>query len=312
MMAGPAPGPGCHGGLDEQARFRDAGFTVTTRISRTTEHCSQQQSSRVIGTPYSYTQGHCADGPQRMSTARAASHMQAVTPSAPADNAAKVVGQPGMPPPAPRPRGPKLKFTPSEDSLLIDLKENKHLTWKQIADFFPGRTSGTLQVRYCTKLKVKATVWTDDARRRTTLTSVATIAAGKQINRLRAALREYENDRWRLIAIKVGNGFSATACRDKAAELDMRCDSSLRDADEINSSDADNADKWAVKPDQPQGKIARLQDLKSPNELFGPGVKPGEIATDLDQATGVDRFELLHQMEGVEAWDMSPLDSSRK
>lgn len=73
-----------------------------------------------------------------------------------------VVGQPGMPDPAPRPRGPKLKFTPEEDALLVDLKEEKNLTWKQIADFFPGRTSGTLQVRYCTKLKAKDVVWTDE------------------------------------------------------------------------------------------------------------------------------------------------------
>jgi hypothetical protein len=67
-----------------------------------------------------------------------------------------------MPPPAPRPRGPKLKFTPEDDQLLVDLKEKKNLTWKQIADFFPGRSSGTLQVRYCTKLKAKTTVWTDE------------------------------------------------------------------------------------------------------------------------------------------------------
>ena len=73
-----------------------------------------------------------------------------------------MVGQEGMPPPAPRPRGPKLKFTPEDDQLLVDLKEKKNLTWKQIADFFPGRSSGTLQVRYCTKLKAKATVWTDE------------------------------------------------------------------------------------------------------------------------------------------------------
>jgi Myb-like DNA-binding domain len=73
-----------------------------------------------------------------------------------------VVGQEGMPPPAPRPRGPKLKFTPDDDQLLVDLKEKKNLTWKQIADFFPGRSSGTLQVRYCTKLKAKTTVWTDE------------------------------------------------------------------------------------------------------------------------------------------------------
>ena len=73
-----------------------------------------------------------------------------------------VVGQEGMPAPAPRPRGPKLKFTPEDDQLLVDLKEKKNLAWKQIADFFPGRSSGTLQVRYCTKLKAKTTVWTDE------------------------------------------------------------------------------------------------------------------------------------------------------
>ena len=76
--------------------------------------------------------------------------------------APSVVGQAGMPEPAARPRGPKLKFTPEDDQLLIDLKENKSLTWKQIADFFPGRSSGTLQVRYCTKLKAKTTQWTDE------------------------------------------------------------------------------------------------------------------------------------------------------
>lgn len=73
-----------------------------------------------------------------------------------------VVGQEGMPPPAARPRGPKLKFSLEDDQLLVDLKEKKNLTWKQIADFFPGRSSGTLQVRYCTKLKAKSTNWTDD------------------------------------------------------------------------------------------------------------------------------------------------------
>lgn len=86
------------------------------------------------------------------------------TPSSPAQHHGppSVVGQEGMPPPAQRPRGPKLKFTPEDDQLLVDLKEKKNLTWKQIADFFPGRSSGTLQVRYCTKLKAKTTVWTED------------------------------------------------------------------------------------------------------------------------------------------------------
>ena len=82
-----------------------------------------------------------------------------------------VVGQPGMPKPAPKPKGPKLKFSPVEDTTLVHLKEEKNLTWKQIADFFPGRTSGTLQVRYCTKLKAKDVIWTDDMVRLPLLSS---------------------------------------------------------------------------------------------------------------------------------------------
>ncbi|KAK4543326.1 hypothetical protein LTR36_005685 [Oleoguttula mirabilis] len=114
-----------------------------------------------------------------------------------------VVGQAGMPEPAPRPKGPKLKFTAEDDALLVELKETKNLTWKQIADFLPGRSSGTLQVRYCTKLKAKTTVWTDE-----------------MVLKLRTAVEEYDNERWRIISGKVGNGFSAAACKEKAAELD--------------------------------------------------------------------------------------------
>ncbi|KAK3340045.1 hypothetical protein B0H65DRAFT_510261 [Neurospora tetraspora] len=116
--------------------------------------------------------------------------------------APSVVGQAGMPPPAPRPRGPKLKFTPEDDQLLIDLKENKSLTWKQIADFFPGRSSGTLQVRYCTKLKAKTTQWTDETDQK-----------------LKTALQDYENEKWRIVANKVGTGFTPVACRERAAQL---------------------------------------------------------------------------------------------
>ncbi|EGS17780.1 SANT SWI3, ADA2, N-coR and TFIIIB'' DNA-binding domain-containing protein [Thermochaetoides thermophila DSM 1495] len=113
-----------------------------------------------------------------------------------------MVGQPGMPPPAARPKGPKLKFTPEDDQLLIDLKENKNLTWKQIADFFPGRSSGTLQVRYCTKLKAKTTQWTEELD-----------------NKLKAAIQDYENEKWRIIANKVGTGFTPAACRERAMQL---------------------------------------------------------------------------------------------
>ena len=32
-------------------------------------------------------------------------------------------------------------------------------------------------------------------------------------------MQEYESDRWRIISTKVGHGFSAAACKTKAAEL---------------------------------------------------------------------------------------------
>ncbi|KAJ5330582.1 hypothetical protein N7476_000365 [Penicillium atrosanguineum] len=40
-----------------------------------------------------------------------------------------------------------------DDLLLIKLKEKGDLSWNQIAQHFPGRSKGALQVRYCTRLK---------------------------------------------------------------------------------------------------------------------------------------------------------------
>ncbi|RMY01034.1 hypothetical protein D0867_11531 [Hortaea werneckii] len=68
-----------------------------------------------------------------------------------------VVGQPGMPSPAARPKGPKLKFTAEDDALLVELRETKNLTWRQIAEFFPGRASGLPQLRYGNLLKARTT-----------------------------------------------------------------------------------------------------------------------------------------------------------
>lgn len=42
--------------------------------------------------------------------------------------------------------------------------------------------------------------------------------------KLRNAMQEYENDRWRIISSKVGSGFSPTACRDKATELEVEAE----------------------------------------------------------------------------------------
>ncbi|KAJ7707679.1 cytochrome c oxidase subunit VB-domain-containing protein [Mycena rosella] len=48
-----------------------------------------------------------------------------------------------------------------------------------------------------------------------------------------------------------------------------------------------------------------------PPSLFGPGGKTGEVPTDFEQATGLERLELLGEMEGIDVFDETPLDSSR-
>ncbi|BGO94539.1 hypothetical protein NBRC10512_005034 [Rhodotorula toruloides] len=45
--------------------------------------------------------------------------------------------------------------------------------------------------------------------------------------------------------------------------------------------------------------------------IQGEGGKAGEVPTDLQQATGLERFELLHKLQGEEAFSMEPLDASR-
>ncbi|KAH7419139.1 subunit IV of cytochrome c oxidase [Cadophora sp. MPI-SDFR-AT-0126] len=58
-------------------------------------------------------------------------------------------------------------------------------------------------------------------------------------------------------------------------------------------------------------KIKKFQDIKSEEDLIGPGAAPGTVPTDLEQATGLDRLEILGKMQGVDIFDMKPLDASR-
>ncbi|POY73342.1 hypothetical protein BMF94_3677 [Rhodotorula taiwanensis] len=45
--------------------------------------------------------------------------------------------------------------------------------------------------------------------------------------------------------------------------------------------------------------------------IQGPGGKAGEVPTDLEQATGLERFELLHKLKGEEAFSLEPLEVPR-
>jgi hypothetical protein len=49
------------------------------------------------------------------------------------------------------------RFLPDEDDRLIELKEERGLPWSRIVKHFPGRTKGSLQVRYSTRLKDRGT-----------------------------------------------------------------------------------------------------------------------------------------------------------
>lgn len=60
------------------------------------------------------------------------------------------------------------------------------------------------------------------------------------------------------------------------------------------------------------GVFSRITEIKTEADLIGPGAAPGTIPTDLDQATGLDRLEILGKMQGIDVFDMKPLDASRK
>ncbi|ODV87718.1 hypothetical protein CANARDRAFT_20449 [[Candida] arabinofermentans NRRL YB-2248] len=55
-----------------------------------------------------------------------------------------------------------------------------------------------------------------------------------------------------------------------------------------------------------------LNEVKDKYDLVGPGAQPNTVPTDLEQATGLERLELLGKLEGVEVFETEPLDSSRK
>ncbi|KAK3615391.1 hypothetical protein LTR56_026616 [Elasticomyces elasticus] len=95
-----------------------------------------------------------------------------------------MVDKAGMLAPAPEPKDSKQKFIIENDALLVELKKTKNLTCKQISNFFPGRSSGTIQVRYCTKLKVKTTVWTYDMVSDDTAASAVETEPGEDVNHL--------------------------------------------------------------------------------------------------------------------------------
>lgn len=143
-----------------------------------------------------------------------------------------MVGRPGFPDMMPN-RGGRARFTPEDDQLLKWLKESAspRISWEQIAEFFPGRKSGTLQVRYCTKLKEKGPMeWTEDmvraaiptSKQGSRLSSHGRVDSCTQDKKLLAAARDYEADRYKVIAGKMGPSISAASAEERHRELEER------------------------------------------------------------------------------------------
>ncbi|EMF14637.1 cytochrome c oxidase polypeptide IV mitochondrial precursor [Sphaerulina musiva SO2202] len=63
---------------------------------------------------------------------------------------------------------------------------------------------------------------------------------------------------------------------------------------------------------QPSGQLKKFEEIKDEHDLLPPGAQPGTIPTDLEQSTGLERLEILGKMQGVDIFDMRPLDASRK
>ncbi|KAH9935258.1 cytochrome c oxidase polypeptide IV [Amylocystis lapponica] len=55
----------------------------------------------------------------------------------------------------------------------------------------------------------------------------------------------------------------------------------------------------------------RLSGHAPTPQLFGEGAKAGEVPSDENQSTGIERLQVLAAKEGVEVFDFKPLDSSR-
>ncbi|KAI9670199.1 MAG: Cytochrome c oxidase subunit 4 [Alyxoria varia] len=72
-----------------------------------------------------------------------------------------------------------------------------------------------------------------------------------------------------------------------------------------------------IKPQVPAGaQTGRnmdklLEDVEKPSDLLPEGANPGTVPTDLEQATGLERLEILGKMQGIDVFDMKPLPGDR-
>ncbi|KAI9275683.1 cytochrome c oxidase subunit VB-domain-containing protein [Phascolomyces articulosus] len=69
------------------------------------------------------------------------------------------------------------------------------------------------------------------------------------------------------------------------------------------------AARASVRPFSVMGaRLSGAVSAESIEKNLGPGGQAGQVPTDLEQATGLERIELLAKLEGKEFFDMEPLN----
>ncbi|TPX18394.1 uncharacterized protein E0L32_011704 [Thyridium curvatum] len=79
----------------------------------------------------------------------------------------------------------------------------------------------------------------------------------------------------------------------------------------VRRSFATSIVRFDAVPSNTSTKVKGLSEIKTSADLLGPGAKPGTVPTDVEQSTGLERLEIMGKMEGVDVFDMRPLDASR-
>ncbi|KAL8713286.1 MAG: hypothetical protein Q9220_002485 [cf. Caloplaca sp. 1 TL-2023] len=91
----------------------------------------------------------------------------------------------------------------------------------------------------------------------------------------------------------------------------IRRDDHANPAKDVKSNPEEKHFKLDPLPGQTDDMVP-FDKVRSNKDLLPPGAAPGTVPTDLEQATGLERYEILGKMNGIDVFDMKPLDASRR
>jgi cytochrome c oxidase subunit 5b len=86
-----------------------------------------------------------------------------------------------------------------------------------------------------------------------------------------------------------------------------------RIASRISSTSSSTSSRAVLSAASRRNFSSSIKVLASgPPVIQGEGGKVGEVASDEEQSTGLERFELLGRLQGLDVFDLKPLESDRK